>query len=72
MKVNIEIELQPFTVPNYVLVVEKPSKREDGFKEGRKFHLSEIDAITLLKLCNDFRNEVFRKAGKDQPPEATK
>jgi len=70
MKVNIEIQLQPFTVPNYVLVVEKPGKREDGLKEGRKFHLSELDAITLSKLCHDFKCEVFKKAGKDQPPEA--
>ena len=67
MKVKIEIELQPFQAPNYVLVKERPGKREDGFKEGMKFHLSDLDSYTLDKLCNDFRDEVFKKAKKQQP-----
>lgn len=72
MKAVIEIELQPFTVPNFVLPVEKVGKREDGFKESRSFPLSEIDAITLSAMCYEFRREVFRKAGKDQPIEDAK
>jgi len=64
MEINIKLDLQPFTVPNYVLVKEKPRPREDGFKEGRKFHLSELDTVTLDKLCNNFRAEVFKKAKK--------
>ena len=30
-------------------------------------HVSEVDAETLSKLCNDFRAEVFKKAGKIDP-----
>jgi len=50
MKANIELELQSFTVPNYVLVKEKPGRREEGFQEGMKFHLSELDSITLCTV----------------------
>ncbi len=32
------------------------------------YPLSDLDSLTLDKLCNDFRDEVFRKAGKEQPP----
>ncbi len=68
MEVTIKVKLKPFTVPNYVLVVEKPLAREEGFKEGRKYALSEIDEGYLLDLCDEFKAEVFRKAGKDMPP----
>ena len=64
MKTIIEIELQPFTVPNFVLTVPKAGNRQDGFKEVPKYSLSELSAETLDKLCMDFRSEVFRKAGK--------
>lgn len=68
MKVKIDIELQPFTVPNYVLAKESPQPRENGFQEGRKFHISELNRDTLWRLCEDFRDEVFKKANVQQPP----
>jgi len=64
MEVSIKTKLIPFHVPNYVLVEEKSRPREDGFKEVRKFHLSELDDYTLASLCNQFREDVFRKARK--------
>lgn len=67
MEVKMEVDLLPFKIPNYVLEKQKPGKREDGFKDGRKFHLSELDPLTLSKLCNEFRREIFKKAGKEQP-----
>ena len=30
----------------------------------RQFLLSEIPSETLLKMCEDFKNEVFKRAGK--------
>lgn len=33
MKATLEVELQPFQVPNFVRPVAKPGKREDGFVE---------------------------------------
>ncbi len=70
MKTTIEIKLKPFTVPNFVLVDEDRRLRQEGVIESRNFHLSEIDECTLSKMCNDFRNEVFKKAGKNPPPES--
>ncbi len=68
MEVTIKVKLKPFTVPNFVLVDERPQARDEGFKEGRKYALNEIDEYSLAKLCDDFKSEVFRKAGKDMPP----
>ena len=68
MKATIQVELQPFTIPNYVRSVERPGKKEDGFVETIAYPLSDLDSFTLDRLCQQFRNEVFRKAGKEQPP----
>lgn len=70
MKVNIEIELLPFTVPNYVLVKEQPKLKQEGFTEGRKYHLSELEPETLYSLCEQFKKDVFEKANKRQPPQS--
>jgi len=67
MIAKIEIELAPFTVPNYVLVKETSSERKELQDEARKFHVSEIDADTLYRMCMDFTDEVFKKANKTQP-----
>ena len=69
MKVTLEVDLQPFTVPNFVRAVSKPGRREDGPKELPCYPLSSLDSWTLHKLCCNFRDEVFMKAGKEQPPE---
>ncbi len=70
MKATLQIELQPFLVPNFVRAVGKPGKREDGLQEPHAYPLSDLDPSTLDRLCSDFRDEVFRKAGKSQPPTA--
>lgn len=63
MKATLQVELKPFQTPNFVQAVMKPGKREDGMHEAPCYPLSDLDAITLDKLCSDFRDEVFRKAG---------
>lgn len=63
IKATIEVTLRPFTVPNFVLC-ERP---DDGPEPC--YPLSEVDAITLDRLCNEFRDAVFAKAGKQQPPQ---
>jgi hypothetical protein len=35
-----------------------------------KWSLKEVDAETLAKMCDDFRAEIFRKAGKPDPANA--
>lgn len=64
---EIKIELQPISTPNYVLAKMPPGKREDGFKEGLKYRLPELPVDVLSGLCDEFRVEVFKKAGKEDP-----
>lgn len=68
MKTKIEVELQPFSVPNYVLTVQEPRPKQDGIQETPKYHLSELSPETLDRLCDEFRDAVFEKAGKRKPP----
>ena len=68
MKATLQVELQPFQTPNFVRAVGKPGVRQDGMQELPCYPLSDLDPDTLDKLCRDFRAEVFRKAGKEQPP----
>ena len=67
-KTTIQVELKPFQTPSYVIVESKAGLRQEGMMEPAGYPLSVVDAETLNKLCNDFRDEVFRKAGKIQPP----
>lgn len=68
MRATLEIELQPFRTPNFALAKEMPGKRQEGFTETPKYPLSDLDPYTLDRLCRDFRKEVFKKAGKSEPP----
>jgi len=68
MEAIIEMELVPFNVPDVVYVKEKPTLRQQGLVEGRKIHLSELDAETLDTLCFEFRKAVFQKAQTQLPP----
>lgn len=65
--IEMKVELQPWMTPNYVLGKTPPHPRREGFTECPKWPLSEIDAVTLAKMCDEFRAEIFRKAGKNDP-----
>lgn len=69
MKVQIEIELAPFTVPNFVIAKPVSGFRQDGMKEPQSYPLSALDQDTLYRLCREFTCAVFNKAGVDMPPE---
>jgi len=62
MKVSIAVKLQPFRVPNYVLVEAAPRPRQEGLLETPKYHLSELDEETLIQLCDEFKASVLAKA----------
>lgn len=70
MRVQLDVEINPFSVPNFVTIVEKPKPRQDGFKPSEGIPLSELDEITLEKMCDEFRASVFKKAGKSRPPQS--
>lgn len=58
-----EVELLPFQTPNYVIVAMPSGRRQDGFKEAPKLALHELSQETLSKMCDQFREDVMRKAG---------
>ena len=62
MKVKVEIDLKPFSLPNYVVAV------DDGDGKDRSFPISVLDSATLDGMCEDFRVAMFKKAGKQLPP----
>ena len=64
MKINLEVEVEPFQTPNFVRGVKR--KGED---EGVAYPLELLNAVTLEILCDQFRDEVFRKAKKNRPPQ---
>ena len=68
--IEAKIKLKPFLVPNFVLADQPPKPRQEGFIEGQQFALSELDVATLDLLCEQFREDVFKKAGKDDPQAA--
>ena len=66
---NMNIKLQPWQTPNFVIGVMPPRPRQEGFNPDAvpKWQLKEVDAETLAKMCDDFRAEIFRKAEKPDP-----
>lgn len=67
MSTSILVSLRPWTVPNFASIEMPPRPRQDGPHEAPSLPLAEIPAVALSDLCDDFRREVFRKAGKRDP-----
>jgi hypothetical protein len=59
---KIQVEVNAWQTPNLVTL-----KTQEGWKETPSIPLAEVDADVLSMLCDDFRAEVFRKAGKPDP-----
>jgi hypothetical protein len=58
------IKLHPFAVPDFVVQAQTPGNREDGWRKAIVVPISELSAATLGELCDEFRRDVFAKAGK--------
>lgn len=68
----MKIELLGFATPNFVIQKTPARPRQEGITEAPKYALSEIPAEDLASLCDRFRSEIFRKAGKLDPAKASK
>lgn len=66
MKANVEVAIQPFSIPHFVRRDKKAAAAGDPDAEAA-FELSAVDAMTLSALCDQFRADVFKKAGKTDP-----
>lgn len=60
MKIAVQVDVQEFSVPNFVLL--RPGKGATG-PTGESIPLSEVGAEVLGQLCDQFRKDVFKKAG---------
>lgn len=70
MKAKLDVELKPFKVPSVVVMDAKARPMEDGVKFDTGIPLSYVSAETLEKLCEEFTNAVFKKAGKHRDVQA--
>jgi len=68
-----EIEIKPFTVPNFVIPKMPAGKRQDGFNPSEKtsIPITDLHPEALASLCEDFRIAVFEKAGCKDPGNET-
>jgi hypothetical protein len=64
---SIKVELKSLNVPNFVIPVSKPGRKQDGFKPVEGIPIGDMDENTLSVLCDEFRRNVFIKAGKTDP-----
>lgn len=61
---TIKIKLKPFKIPSEVCEDIDASK----FKgEPRIYALSDLDPVCLSELCDQFRRDIFKKAGLPDP-----
>ena len=63
----MKITFRPFISPHYALEGLSPHPGEAGFTTISARSIRDIDAETLSQMCDDFRADVFRKAGKADP-----
>lgn len=61
MGVFKKVELQPIQVPNYVFAYMPPGRKQDGWQEGVKFHITELDEETVIALADDFKANLLKK-----------
>lgn len=62
---KIILDLEPWTIPNYVRTVPKPGLRQDGFTvatDKNTISLEDCTWNTLNAMCNEFRANVFKRA----------
>ena len=65
MKAKIEIELKPFSLPNFILI-------EGSERDGDSIPISALDPYQLEMMCKDFRDRLFKHAGVNFPPQQAK
>lgn len=69
MEVTLKVKIKPFAHPNFVVLEQSPKPRQEGLINPSSIPLSELDSDVLSRLCNEFTASVFKKAGKQQPPQ---
>lgn len=63
----MNVEFNPWQTPNFATLKLPPRPRQEGFVCTGNLPLREIPPEDLARLCDQFRAEVFAKAGKPDP-----
>lgn len=69
MDATITIKLKPWIVPNFARRDRGRGHADDDESIG--IPLSDLSPETLDKMCDEFRREVFKKAGQREPDQPT-
>jgi hypothetical protein len=64
---TIQLKLKPWMAPNFAVPERPPGRREDGVHFDTGIPISSLPVDVLSQMCDDWRAEVFRKAGKKDP-----
>ena len=59
MKITIETEIQPFTIPSCVTVVSSPGRKQDGIKPAHTIDLNDLSMDVLIQLCDEFKATII-------------
>lgn len=49
---NLQQKVKKPTMPNYLILESPPAKKQDGFKEAPKVHVSELSEEQALEFAN--------------------
>lgn len=64
---KIELKLTPWLTPTFVSIEMPRQFRQDGWKEAPAIPLADVDVAVLSDMCDVFRADVFKMAGKPDP-----
>lgn len=67
VNMHISVPLRPFSIPSFVIAVAQPRPRQEGPTLSPSWPLSDLDVTTLSDMCDQFRADIFKKAGKTDP-----
>jgi hypothetical protein len=63
MKGSVELDLLPFQIPNFAQV-----KRSSDADDGYSIPIKALGDEVFHALVNEWVDEIYKKAGKRQPP----
>jgi len=62
MKITLDLEILPFNTPNYARTKQVG---KDETCEDTAIHIRDLSLEALHNLCDQFKRDVFKKAGAD-------
>lgn len=64
---ELKLKVKSWQTPNFVLAEMPTRPKQDGIISVPQWPLQDVDAAVLAELCDEFRREIFLKAGKNDP-----